>query len=126
KSPNPRGDLRSPLGTGMGMKNDSPTGMGTGMRMGMVNTIPEIPRPIAIPTHDNTVLHDNNALYNNTVPHDNTVLHDNNALHNNTIPHDNTVLHDNNVLHDNCPCNANISIMITCIQLLHFKPMNFT
>ncbi|GJZ31755.1 hypothetical protein Tco_0576802 [Tanacetum coccineum] len=28
KSPNPRGDPRSPLGTGMGMKNDSPTGMG--------------------------------------------------------------------------------------------------
>ncbi|GKC62229.1 zf-CCHC domain-containing protein [Tanacetum coccineum] len=37
KSPNPRGDPRSPLGTGMGMKNDSPTGMGTEMRMRLIN-----------------------------------------------------------------------------------------
>ncbi|GKD64090.1 zinc finger, CCHC-type containing protein, partial [Tanacetum coccineum] len=37
KSPNPRGDPRSPLGTGMGMKNDSPMGMGTGMGMRLIN-----------------------------------------------------------------------------------------
>ncbi|GKD67894.1 transposase, MuDR, MULE transposase domain protein, partial [Tanacetum coccineum] len=33
KSSNPRGDPRSPLGTGMGMKNDSPMGTGMGMRL---------------------------------------------------------------------------------------------
>ncbi|GKF07662.1 hypothetical protein Tco_0041886, partial [Tanacetum coccineum] len=37
KSPNPCGDPRSPLGTGMGMKNDSPMGMGTGMGMRLIN-----------------------------------------------------------------------------------------
>ncbi|GKE14054.1 reverse transcriptase domain-containing protein [Tanacetum coccineum] len=82
--------------------------------------------------HDNNVPYDNTILHNNTVPYDNTVLHDNIVphdnivLHDNNVLHDNIVLYDNNVLHDNCPCNANISIMITCIQLLHFKPMNFT
>ncbi|GJZ61623.1 RNA-directed DNA polymerase, eukaryota [Tanacetum coccineum] len=41
KSPNPRGDPRedprSPLGTGMGMKNDSPIRMGIGMGMMLIN-----------------------------------------------------------------------------------------
>ncbi|GJV23146.1 hypothetical protein Tco_1375841 [Tanacetum coccineum] len=37
KSSNPHGDPRSPLGTGMGMENDSLTGMGTGMRMRLIN-----------------------------------------------------------------------------------------
>ncbi|GJS21364.1 hypothetical protein Tco_0449996 [Tanacetum coccineum] len=30
-------DPRSPLGTGIGMENDSPTRMGTGMRMRLIN-----------------------------------------------------------------------------------------
>ncbi|GKA97042.1 hypothetical protein Tco_0824936 [Tanacetum coccineum] len=37
KSSNPHGDPRSPLGTGMGMENDSLMGMGTGMRMRLIN-----------------------------------------------------------------------------------------
>ncbi|GKB54559.1 hypothetical protein Tco_0905312 [Tanacetum coccineum] len=42
KSPNPRGDPRSPLGTGMGMKNDSPMGMGMRLINGDGDGVPPL------------------------------------------------------------------------------------